>query len=785
MRPESIQYLAVCFTEEDWDNDGAPDAKKTVQRMEAFYRGRFRQRHVFDVYRRVADTLLDVARTKEAALLYRLALRRWPLHAEAPLLQDRLITALARQHRHDEALLERLAMSTRFGAGSAWDRRHRKDAAARKRVRALSQQALLHSAVALHTRARARREAAVTGRSAALLERARKAYAHAAATYQRYVEQAPRAPNVMRVHMALGDCRFYSRQFAWAALAYARVRDGARDAGLRQEAAFAAAKALEQQVAAAGVRLPAIPRAVAGKAGRQATLPGHVRRWQAALDSYVRLFPRRPRTSTLAYKAAELSMRYRRLDDARKRFAAIYRRHCKEAISTKAGSAILTINVLQSDERRAEVWAARLRAKKCGGAAAAPTAREAWVLQDGIKLRRATRLLTAGKHKQSAAAFLSAAEGALRPDDAVTALLNAGAAMERGQRNASAAAAFERAFARQKTGKRAGQALWRAARAHERAGHFKQATARYLLLARGKAFAAHKRRLPSTLGAALLLEKDQQYGRAAALLLRYARLTRDAGRAATEHLRAASCLRRAGDHRGMGRALKAFVRRFGKDTDRGPQVVEAHARLGVHATSRGQRRAARRHLGRAVALFRARGLPAAGRGAEWAARAAFALADAELRRFRAQKMRGSIRAVMRQKRRMERQAVTLRKRYTQVYALGRARWSLGATFRQGEVLEHFARTVDAAIRAIPVPAAVRRMGPDAVDAYLEKLDLVLRQQVDPISDAARELFRRCVLNGRKLKLDNRFTRDALTKMRGYEPDAWPLPAKDRVERAMR
>ena len=785
MRPESIQYLAVCFTDDDWDNDGTPDAVRTVQRMETFYAGRWRQRHVFDVYRRVADTLLDVARPREAARLYRLALGRWPLHAKAPLLQDRLITALTRQDRHDEALLERMAMATKFGAGSAWDRRHRADAAARKRVNVLARQALLQSAVALHTRARGHREAAVTGRSPALLERARKGYAHAAATYMRYLELSP--PRAMSVRMALGDCLFYSRQLAWAARAYARVRDGAADQRLRQEAAFAAAKALELQVTAAGLRLPPLPPARAGQAGRAGALPGAVRDWQAALDTYVRLFPRRPRAATLAYKAAELSLRYRRLDDARRRYVAIYRRHCKEPISMAAGNAILTIGVLQNDERRTETWAVRLRSKKCGGGAAvaARTAREARVLHDGLKLKRAMRMLTAGKHRQSARAFLAAAEGALRPEDAVTALINGGVAMERDKRYASSAAVFERAFARQKTGKQAGQALWRAAQAHERAGHFKQATARYMLLATARAFSAHKRRLQSTLNAALLLEKDKQHGKAAALLLRFARLAPEADRAAAAQLRAARCLQLAGDLRGMARALRTFVKRHDRDASQGPRTVEALARLGLDAASRKRRRAARRYLRQSVARFRARGLPAAGHGAEWAARAAFALADHGLKRFRAQKMRGSISAVMRQKRRMERQAVTLRKQYVQLYAYRRARWSLGATFRRGEVLEHLARAVDAAIRAIPVPAAIRRLGPDAVDAYLERLDKVLRQEVDPISDAARELYRTCLLSGRKLAVDNRFTRAALVKMRGYEPGKWPLPLQEKVERALK
>ena len=792
MRPESIQYLAVCFTEEDWDGDGNADTRRAMGRLEKFYARRRDEKHVFEVYRRVADTLLDVARDKEATRLYRLALGRWPLHPQNPLLQDQLITALSRQQRFDEALLARMAMAHKFGAGSAWDRHNRKEPGARKLVRGLLEQALLQSAVVLHTRARGHREAAVTAKSASLLERAHKGYAQAAAAYGRYLELFPRAKNAYQIRYALGDCLFYSRQFAWAARAYAAVRDSRLGRRHREEAAFATAKALEWQVSASKVRLPAIPQAglsrvaVGSQPAAGTPMPAAVRRWQAALDTYVRLFPRHPRAPTLTYKAAELSLRYGRLEDARKRYAVAYRDHCSEPISMQAGNALLTISVMQKKEAQTEAWALRLKAKKCGGdtAVAARTAQEAKVLHDGLKLKRAMRLLTAGKHKQSAAAFLAAAEGALLPADAVTALLNAGAALVRDKQHARAAAAYERAFARQSSGKRAGMALWRAAQAHEHAGQFDQATARYLLLAEGAAFKGFEHRLQSMLNAALLLERDHRHVRAAHLLLRYARLATDADRAAAAQFKAALCLQKSGDHRAMVKAFGGFIKRHGRTAKHGPRVVEALARMGLDARERGHRRAGSRYLSEAVAQYHTRALPPASEAAGYAARAAFTLADGELKRFRALKLGGPIRVVLRQKKRMERRAVALRKRYEAIYSFRRARWSLGATFRRGEVLEHFARALDAAIRAIPVPAAVRRMGPAAVDFYTEELDKVLQAQVDPISDAAREIYRQCVLNGRKLKVDNLFTKAALNKMRGYEPGKWPLPIKVKVQRAL-
>jgi hypothetical protein len=63
MRPESIQYLAVSFAEEDWDGDQKPDGvtrHRTAPPTPT--QGREKEKHVYEVYRRLADIYFDTTK---------------------------------------------------------------------------------------------------------------------------------------------------------------------------------------------------------------------------------------------------------------------------------------------------------------------------------------------------------------------------------------------------------------------------------------------------------------------------------------------------------------------------------------------------------------------------------------------------------------------------------------------------------------------------------------------------------------------------------------------------
>ena len=150
MRPESIQYLGVSFAEEDWDGDQLPDGETGLQRAERFYANRKDEKHVYEVYRRLADILFDTTKYAEAITVYKLVLDRWPYNPENPDVQDKVITALERSREFDKAIREREEFTRRFGKGTEWERRNQNNPQALKKARVYDEQALIQAAVFHH-----------------------------------------------------------------------------------------------------------------------------------------------------------------------------------------------------------------------------------------------------------------------------------------------------------------------------------------------------------------------------------------------------------------------------------------------------------------------------------------------------------------------------------------------------------------------------------------------------------------------------------------------------------
>ena len=712
MRPESIQYLGVCFAEQDWDGDTRPDPASGLQRLETFYKGRGAQRHVYEVYQRLAQIYFDTTRYEEALIVMNKLLTRWPLRPENPEVLDRTVRALQRLRRFDQALQAQGRFASLFGPGTAWARRNVKRAAA---AQALQRQHLVAAAAAHHGAARALRE---SGSTAA----ARPRYARAAQLYGALLGPLDRANRVdLELRHARAFCLFYAGELTLAAAAFAQVRDGGASRVMLEEAALMAIKAQEAQidalVKAGRLTRPPLPEPPPAAATSPGPVPAAFARLQAALDAHVRLLPHSPRTPTLRYKAAEVPYRFSRFAEARPRLLQVYRKHCAHPIAVSAAQALLTSYRLTGPRAQVQTWIDRLRTGACGGRSglAVHASEQAQRYHDGLKFKRALSLLRARRWSRAAGAFVDLAKTNPASELQVRALQNAGLCHEQLKQHASAAAIYAQIWQQHRASKAAPRALWRAALNRQRSHDFAGAIGAFTTLADQPPGTPH--RLEALYNAGVLLAQDKQHGRAAAALLRYASsvsgATRaDAREAAQAIYLAAIQLEQAKQPAAAARTLRRFVRRHGAQPGQGPRIVQAHAGLARLADARGdQARARRAHAAAVAAYARHKLSPATDGAAEAAAASAFWLAERELKRFLRLTIRGSVAAVGRQRRRMERQAAALKRRYEAVYAYKRARWTLAALFRQGVLLEHLARQVDAGFRNAPIPTAVRRLGP--------------------------------------------------------------------------
>jgi TolA-binding protein len=514
-------------------------------------------------------------------------------------------------------------------------------------------------------------------------------------------------------------------------------------------------------------------------------LPDVYKKWQAALDHYRKSLPASPKTPRLTYKAAEVSFRFVNFPDARKRFADIFDKYCKDPMSITAGQAILVSYQLEKNIDKMEVWATKLKSGKCGGGSglAKTTAAQAGKLIMGIRFKRAMTAYKAKEWDKAAKAFLDLVAADPKGKDAPTALNNAASCYERSKRFESATKIYERIWKEYPNSQFASNALWRAALNYKRFFEFERAVQNYLILADSPRFQNSKNRKDAIYNAAVILENDQAYARAAKLFLRYSKQVKGSKpkEAAEAYFRAGEIYRKMNDYGTMVKIFRNFSREFGGVKGQGRFAVEGIYKIAKGAKKKNDWATAAKYYRLTIAEYNARGQKPASDAAEYAANAAFDLAERKLTDYLKIKIKGSVKVLLGQKKRMEKQAISLKLEYERIWSYKRARWTLAAMYRRGTIYEHFARSMDNGFRNEPVPRQVKRLGQEAIDIYMGQVDQILAQQVDPITTEAKRLYKECIDRAKQLGISNQYTEEALKKLNAFDPVTYPLMKRAKVE----
>ena len=105
-------------------------------------------------------------------------------------------------------------------------------------------------------------------------------------------------------------------------------------------------------------------------------------------------------------------------------------------------------------------------------------------------------------------------------------------------------------------------------------------------------------------------------------------------------------------------------------------------------------------------------------------------------------------------------------------------------FRAGTIFEHLARVVAAGWRESPIPRRVRRLGQEAIDIYQGQLDQLLDERVRPLEEKAKGLYEACVRKARELKISTPHTESCLRRLNAFDPLAYPLMKKPKIEEVL-
>jgi cellulose synthase operon protein C len=231
----------------------------------------------------------------------------------------------------------------------------------------------LRSAISHHKRALDLKARASATRNHEFLSRAWKEYELATNEYRRFLTTFPHSPYAYEIRYSLAHCLYYSLKYLQAATVFSEVRDSKSDTRYREEAAFMATKSHEEfiKLAVAQGQLPNPPLPTANdkvvtRSGPP-SLPHDYAEWQRSLDAYSSELPNEPKAPVLAYKAAEISLRFLDFKGARVRLARVHQRYCQNPISRTAAHAIIFTYRIEHNTSKAMEWVFRMVSEGCGG----------------------------------------------------------------------------------------------------------------------------------------------------------------------------------------------------------------------------------------------------------------------------------------------------------------------------------------------------------------------------------------------------------------------------------
>lgn len=823
MRPEAIQYLGICFAEDDWDNDALPDAESGIDRLQDPEMMPQDQEYTAEVYFQTGDTYFDLARYAEAIRVYELALERWPLSIEAPRIVERIAEAHTRNREFELATSARRRLSE-FGPDTDWAEANRDNNPERVREAGqLARNALYEDAVGHHTIAQQLRQRALSDENPGLLDRAVEEYELAARGYRAYLEQYPNDPDAYEIGYNLAEAMYFSGSYRDAANFYAWVRDSNLDDRFREQAAFRAVKSFEmirdQAVRDGSLVIREDPPEPSGTPPTVTAidLPEVLRELNEARDIYGRLLPDSGRVPVFAYQTAQLFYNYGHWEEARTRLTAIYQDFCTQhEVGYYAWSDLVNIagslDELDEAERLASVQLERsCEPPDSGGTIEGPegttvNAREqaAIILRSAQfrhaqdRFNRAQEAEEAGQEtsvqlfEEAAGMYIEAVNGSPDHPDAARALNNAAVAFEHADLFDSAMQAYRRIVDNYTESDFVDVARFRLAYNAYRFFEYEEAVTHYSILARGSK--SEDIRRDSIQNTATILTNLEQYQKAAPYWRQYASLATDNASRAEAGYKAAEMAFKREDWRGTISEMRAYITEYRTMPEAGPYRVKAAYNIAEANEKMRRERDYFQSLENVIREFQASGEKSGSLSAEYAAEARFRLVDRDITKLEGYKIGGKAKIMDAQIEDGARRVIELEKAYKTVTAYRRPEWTVASHFRIGYAYELLAKamldsepptdTEQIIIGALPpdVRRELKRMPPaDRRELLADQIDTIdmqwrdkMIERVSGMEDRAVAEYEICVKAAREGNIVNEYTRQAYERLFAYRPDDYPL-----------
>jgi TolA-binding protein len=682
---EALEDLALTFSE----SGGAREALRFMSQVGG-------EEYSIRVLRSLGDVFMRQARYDEAVDAFRNLVDNFPLAEDGPEHQSRVVEALERRGREEEAMKERRRLAERFGPGSSWIAEHRKRQDLVDKAIALAEENLRQVALRRHKQAQEKKD--------------RSIYEVAVAAYQDYLKSFPNAAEAPRMHFYLGETLFQLERFEAAAIHYLDAAEHGRDPALQREAAYAAVLAYD--------RLRPKKSGPVEPAAREEALASAEAGFVRAVEMLGRIAPQDEKLAALRFECGRIFYARAQFSRAAEQLLALVRHHPKHALAEAAADLALDSFSRQRDWRSLEKEARAFIEQKtfAGG----EMGRKLPAIVSAAIFRAAGDMLKEQRFAQAAAEYERLVKEFPADPLAPQALFNRGTALDQAGEKAKAVESFQQVITRYPS--QAAAATIVIAGLLERQYDYEKASRHYAAFA--DRFRGDPRAPDALLLAARLENARGDYANAARLLLDFTRIWPQHDKAPEALLAAGIAMMQASKPHEAERLFQTFLDRYAEKQKR---AREASLLLARSLLEQGKTARARQLLEKCGA-FPAR-LPPQGAELEAAAHCRFLLAEqvfAEYQRIELKPPKTRLIQALKDKAQLLTKAEGL---FAQVVAAGHLEWASAALYRVGDMYAQFAE----AIYRSPTPPDLK---PEEVDIYRQELQSL----AFPIEDKALKAF---------------------------------------------
>ncbi len=799
MRPEAIQYLAVCFFE-NWNlDDMTPDPELGFRRLQDPSLMPQDRPWTVEVYERLGDIYADNEKNEEAIRVWKLVLERWPLYLNAPFIQEKVALTYNKLREFEKEINERGKLDN-YGPDSEWWEANAEHPVEQNEVAKMARDALLEAAFNRHRTAQALRQRGLAAQDGELLERALNEYNLAAQAYRKFIEQNPDTPDAYDINFYLAETLFWSGQHAAAKVEYASVRDSNLDAKHRAESAYMVIVCLEEmlkkEVTGGSVAIRTERPELTGDPPAPAPIPipALVLELMNEKEYFITNNADHEEAAKFMYQSAQNYYRYGHWEEAKLRYTNLYETYCgKDPMAYVSWQAMMNMAVDMDNLDEKERLALLQQQRDCSAEGIqdligddAQAIDIETVLGDVAMQRALDAFKTCldGKDPEvcsSAGDSLVAAVGQAPEHPAADAALhNAALAYEVGQRFDSAMKVYGRIVEEYPDSKFVGKCLFQQASAANNFFEYDKALENYKILADEDRFKDYENRTLSVYNAAFILTNLQSYTHAIPYWERYSREETDVTKSVEAAFKAADMLFKARKWRAAIDAYDNFIRRNERREGAGPFVVKASYRIGKSYEKLNQKRKLPDVWTKTRRYYDTLVNSPGSMSAEYAAQSHFLIIEQDMDKFKNFKIAGSQNVIDKKIKEGAEKVKSLESRYREIQKYRRPEWSLAAEFRIGYTYEIYAK----AILNIPLPPLdkdtqrlLKQLPKEdrelVMIEYEDKFRAAMEEFVASAEEKAQAEYRIAVDLARQGNISNEWTLMALERMNAYDPDNYP------------